>query len=611
MPPRFASAAERIKVAATSLDGSTTLPTMSGSIVRSATATTTWFLYPGACADRANGTWTPRSSPVADSLNSYTPGTSGPYTIEDQTLHEKLWHVSDNDSCASGRNCPPALSGTRMLWCGKYDPGWAVKYGYSNFTYQILYIDTGAHASSYNLTFTYNFSSESVYDNAFLIGGGDSLEDPIGNSRATLDNIIASGSSGNASLLVQWGGSVTPSSPAATGGNTTAGTVHVLGNPSGPPSTVTGASFTIDAQHRALYLVFTSDCFSSSEDGLWPDGNGLMLDNLSTSDHGSIYTDEAPAGGVDAFGGNVIRGTPGAPLISARVPPGIGPVWQLVSGSSLPTADTCSPKVSSSDLIFVGGNPSTFHTVPGQAISIVTCTFPVPAGTAAIFAEWSQYLDLPAYAGYVQFADFRYFREGVWSSWRNTNGGGTRRVENLRAWSTAGSELTEAVQADSVQLRYSFRCVRETAGDQQNCGDVLYGLLYDDLKLEVVTGPSAPEFGIYPSFLAQSTFIDGTMGGNNCNAATTTAGQCWPGVRGSDIVGVGAIHDNFNSPLGDSITVSILSCLRRNGKGVNWHHAFDRSVNAGLTITHTNPNFVAAYDEPRVIFRLFDPTTKT
>ena len=607
--PSLASAMERIKITPTTPDTPTSpnsSPSMAGSVIRSANATTAWYLYPGACIDRANGTWSPRSSPVADSLNSYTPGTSGPYTNLDQTEHEILWHVSDNAACTPGSTCPAALSGTRMLWCGKYDPGWTAKYGYPNFTYQILYIDTGSHAGSYNLTLTYNFSTESAYDNVYLVGGGGGAADPIGNDRAALDAIIAAGSA-----LIEWRGSVTPSSPNATGGSTLAGTVHVTGNPSGPPSTVTAASFTIDASNRALYLVFITDCFNSSEDGLWPDGHGLELDDLSTSDNGSLYADQLPSGGTDGFSGNILVGTPGAPVISARVPPGVGPSWQLVAGSSLPTSDSCSPKSSPSDLIFVGGNPSTFHTVPGEAISLVSCTFPIPAGTAAIFAEWSEYLDLPAYKGYVQFADYRYFRDGVWSGWRNTEGGGTRRVESVRAWSTAGSELAEAVQADSIQLRYSFRCVRETAGDQQNCGDVLYGLLYDDLKLEVVTGASAPQFGIYPAFLAQSTFVDGTMGGANCNPATTSAGQCWPGVRGSDSAGPGAIHDNFNSPLGDSITATIQSCLRRNGKGVNWHHAFDRSVDAGLTIQHTNPNFVAAFDEPRVIYRLFDPSSKT
>src|SRR5436309_2747053 len=149
LSPSWAAAAERIKLAPPIGDSGggtlTTTPAIAGTIVRSANATTVWYLYPGACTHRANGTWTPRTTPLAD---------------------------------------------------------------------------------------------------------------PIGNSRSTLDNIIASGAVGNAKLLVRWAGSNTPSSPGATGGNTLGGTLQVLGNPSGPPSTVTGASFTIEAQHRALYVVF-------------------------------------------------------------------------------------------------------------------------------------------------------------------------------------------------------------------------------------------------------------------------------------------------------------------------------------------------------------------
>src|SRR5262249_59968639 len=131
-------------------------PSVSGSIVHAANATTSWYLYPGACIDRTNNTWTPRTSPVADSLNSYSAGSPGPYDLEDQTQQEILWHVSDNGSCTPGTDCPAALDGSAMLWCGKFDPGWVVKYGYPSFTYQILYIDTGAHGGpTYNLTLTY------------------------------------------------------------------------------------------------------------------------------------------------------------------------------------------------------------------------------------------------------------------------------------------------------------------------------------------------------------------------------------------------------------------------------------------------------------------------
>src|SRR5439155_12356523 len=119
-------------------------------------------------------------------------------------------------------------------------------------------------------------------------------------------------------------------------------------------------------------------------------------------------------------------------------PAAIAPLWQLVTGDNLPTPDFCTPKSSPADRIFVpgsaGGPGAPYHTVPGTATSIVTCTFPIPPGTASVVAQWNQYLDLPTYSGYVQFAEYRYFRDGVWSGWRNTQGGGTRRVESLQEW---------------------------------------------------------------------------------------------------------------------------------------------------------------------------------
>src|SRR5258705_5936568 len=230
-------------------------PMAAGSLVRAATATTTWYLYPGACTDRAIGTWAPRATPQADSLDSYAPGGTGPYGVEDQSLHEILWHVSDNAVCTPGTTCPAALGGTRMLWCGKYDAAWVVHFGYPSFTYQILYIDTGSHGGSYNLTFDYNFSTESIYDNAYLVGGGGGLVDPIGNSRAQLDDMIAAGS-----YLAHWTGSVALATANASGGSTTGGPIEISGS-SGAPATITGASFTIDASNRALYFVLVTDCF--------------------------------------------------------------------------------------------------------------------------------------------------------------------------------------------------------------------------------------------------------------------------------------------------------------------------------------------------------------
>jgi hypothetical protein len=229
-----------------------------------------------------------------------------------QSVGEILWHVEDNATCTPGSDCPPAIAGARMLWCGKFDASWVGKYGYPNLTFQILYIDTGVHAANYNLTFDYQFSCEYGYDYVYLIGGGGGLVDPIGNSHAQIDAIDAAGG-----YLVEWTGDITPGTADATGANTTAGPVGVSSN-GGSPTTVTGASFTIDPSNRALYFVFKSDYQHSSEDGAWPQGHGQMIDNLATSDNGVIYAEQAAAGGVDGFGGNVLVGTPSAPRVSAR-----------------------------------------------------------------------------------------------------------------------------------------------------------------------------------------------------------------------------------------------------------------------------------------------------
>jgi len=591
--------------------------TLSGTLIKQAQATTTWYMYPGACSDRAAGTWAPRTTPQADSLNGYTVFTTGPYGVLDQSLTEPLWRITDNATCTVGTNCPPALVGQRSIWCGKFDPNYVTKYGYPNLTFQILYIDTGSHGADYDLTLTYNVSCEFNYDFLRVVGGasvagGAGAADPIGNSRVAIDPILAA-----AGELIAMTGSVTPATPNATGGangNTTLGRVYIGANLGAGPQNTTG-TFHIAAANRALYFVFTADCLVSSADGIWQEGRGQLLDNISVSDNPTpIYTDAAAAGGVDAFSGQVLVGTPSAPVVSARVAPGIGTLWQLVRGVNLPTADTCTPKNTSADLIFEGGRATDFHTVPNQFNSVVNCTFPVPTGVASVLALWDAYLDLPRNQGYVQYVEFRIFKDGSWGNWENSSPGGGVTTGARQSWALDGDELGAATQADSVQIRYNLQCIPFFAFDHQTCGDVTYGVLYDNFRLELLTGVPAPIFGIFVGSIAQSTFVDGTMAGLGCSAATVAAGQCWPGVRNSDIVGgppAGAVKDNFNSPLGDTITISVVTGLRKSGKGINWHSGFTKALNQGYTIAYTNPRFVAAFDAPRVIFRFFDPATKT
>jgi hypothetical protein len=226
-----------------------------------------------------------------------------------------LWHVVDSGVDPVQR--PAILRGSRSIWCGKYGPCWPDSIGYPNLAYEVLYVDTGSHSLNYHLSVTMLASTELFYDYIYLIGGGGGATDPIGNNSNTIDVIVATGSSGSSRLLASWTGTIHASTPGAGSLDTTPGAVAITGSNTGQPDSLT-ANILIASGHRAVYFVFKSDCLYSPQDGLWPYGPGALVDDLITNDNGAIYTDAAPTGGTDAFGGSVIAGTPGTPIISSR-----------------------------------------------------------------------------------------------------------------------------------------------------------------------------------------------------------------------------------------------------------------------------------------------------
>ncbi len=292
----------------------------------------------------------------------------------------------------------------------------------------------------------------------------------------------------------------------------------------------------------------------------------------------------------------------------------VGEYWEIQSGFEVPTPDLCMPsKSGASDHFFFGGNSTTKRTVPPSHSSITSCTFPIPTGTASIAAVWGEYLDLPRGSGYVLYGEYRHYRDGIWSDWQPSRGGRGLTVGRVRGWIVDGDLLSEATRSDSIQVRYTMECVQALGIDQQNCLDISPGVLFDDFRLEVVTGVPVPTIGIFQGSLAQTTFVDGTMVGTNCAVI-----PCWPGPRGSDLASSSdpetaaqAIRDNFNSPFGDSITVSLTSGLRRGGMGINWHYGYAETSTPGPGILYTNQSFDAARGAPKVVFRLFDPSTKS
>jgi hypothetical protein len=199
--------------------------TLSGTLIKQASATTSWFLYPGACTERNANTWVPRTTIQADSLDTYPIGTRGDYTAADLSLAEKLFHVADSGIDGAGE-FPAIITGTRMIWCGKFDPNWVVQVGYPNITNQILYIDlendrtaiAADPTSKYSITMKMNASVEQGYDYVYFMGGGDSDatpansadEDPLTNDRGKFDVVRSAGVFGPSQLFATFTGSVTP-----------------------------------------------------------------------------------------------------------------------------------------------------------------------------------------------------------------------------------------------------------------------------------------------------------------------------------------------------------------------------------------------------------------
>jgi hypothetical protein len=409
--------------------------TLSGSMIKQASATTSWFLYPGACQDRAANTWVAKTSIQADSLNTYTVGGQGGYGRSDQSLSESIITIvstatpSSQRPKAVGEGGSDAINGTRAIWCGKYDPNWVNPIGYPNLTNQILYIDLeanraaaspGAATGTYSIAMRMNNSMEQNYDFVYLIGGGDDDgnilgdEDPLGNDRGGFDQVRATGAFASAHLQATLTGSLVATTPGLVPFVNGNANPTIIGGGGSEPATIT-FNYQTSMANRALYLLFTADCLFSSEDGLWPFGNGVILDDITVSDNlglassGSrtIYSEAAASGGTDAVGGNILAASTAAfdtdgVMISARVFPGKGELWAIQQGNNYTTADICSPgKNLSTDRFFLGVDPATKNALPGQFNSVVTCTFPVPAGTADILAIWGEYLNLPRTTAYL------------------------------------------------------------------------------------------------------------------------------------------------------------------------------------------------------------------
>ena len=352
----------------------------------------------------------------------------------------------------------------------------------------------------------------------------------------------------------------------------------------GPPA----ASRIVGAAAATTSWYFYPNACSDVANGIWAPKNTPQWDPLDSYLAGGT----APYTSVDHTWNNVPS------------------TWILNPGNALPAADPCAPaKSTAPDLQFFGGDPGTKQTVLGAWSSVVSCVFPLPAGTASCLAMFDEFADLPHGAGYVSYAEYRVQRGLIWSDWRNMSSPEAVRVGIPQAWTSDGYEVAEAAGSAAVQFRYTLRCVPSLATDLANCQAVPIGVVFDNFYLKVTSGIPAPNFYIHPGSLAQSTFIDGTIAGLNC--APAVGAPCWPGIRGTGLGAPVGINDNVNSPIGDSLIVVIRSGLGLDGTAINWDKGYDKAMGGMIVNPAYVPGLLGAPNMPMVVFRLYDPATKT
>src|SRR6185436_17690187 len=109
------------------------------------------------------------------------------------------------------------------------------------------------------------------------------------------------------------------------------------------------------------------------------------------------------------------------------------------------------------DHFFFRSNEATTFTTPDFA-AVQICAFPVPPGTGSVVATWSVYDDMPRGSGLVRHTQYRYLKLGAWSSWKEAAPSGRGSVGSTGGWTQDGADLTEAVQGDSVQIRFALEC---------------------------------------------------------------------------------------------------------------------------------------------------------
>ncbi|HET9250495.1 MAG TPA: FlgD immunoglobulin-like domain containing protein [Candidatus Eisenbacteria bacterium] len=448
---------------------------------------------PDASTSAASAPHAPRVYQVtaADTIPVYTdnlealssPGNEGGWTHVDESGDATGWNISSLYAC-----------GSNAFWCGRVDSSWTGdpnRRGYENNWAQTLqnFADLAGAPSPYTISFKHRMNVEAGFDHGYV-----EVQDNTGDW-VTLAQYTGVVNDGGASLC-----------------NTTTVTI--------PDSIVTQASPT------RFRFRFLSDLEGSSEDGLYPAGEGWSIDDVTVK--GGVF-DVRFFDDMEGGLGTWTRST---------FPP-VGDYWRIALNPVTQQVCTTNPGKAWQPVNNVTGSlvPRQDDVLQSRGIAV--------SGADQVFLFFDVYRQLSFNSCFYYSVEFRK-RTGAapWSAWANPNG--LLYFGTEQEWQRQTVPLAGAAGADSVQFRVRVKDWGPVlcGGSQTASGT---NLLLDNFVVGIV-GSGGPSLAGVESDLFQDTFRTTAFFGN----------------------------DNFNTPLGDSAVVQVGAA--EGLQAVSFHYSLNQAA---------------------------------
>ena len=449
--------------------------------------------------DPANRSSTLRTYTSADTITVFnndleglsSPGNEGGWTHSDQSGQPAAWNISNLYGC-----------GSNAFWCGLVDSSWTGdpnRRGYANSWEQILenFVNLAGAPSPYTLSFKVRMNVESGFDRGYV-----EVSHPVEGwiALATLTGVVNDG------------------------GGTLCNTYSVT-----IPDSVVAASSTPHFRFR-----FMSNIQGSSEDGLYPAGEGWAIDDVTVK--GGV-SDIRFFDDMESGMGTWTRST---------FPP-VGDYWKIVSNPI--TQQVCTTNTTK---VWQVTDNVTGALVPRLDDKLVSPAVAVNRSDQ-VFLFFDVYRDLPFESCFYYGVTFRTRNAGApaWSAWADPTG--LLYYGSEKEWLRQTVTLAGAAGVDSIQFRIGVKDYGPVycGGSQAASGTQV---LFDNFKVGVIAA-GGPSISVVESDLYNDTFRTTAFFGN----------------------------DNFNTPRGDSVAVKISAA--RGLKSASFLYSLNNAAFAPVALT--------------------------